>query len=95
MPKEGETFWICSFAFLLSLLFLFLTFIFIFQSVPSFISMTVDEQYDLGASTEANNANDMKSAEVQKRFKAFQRSYLVVYLTVMGKVEQQSHRTLF
>jgi hypothetical protein len=49
--------------------------------------MTVDEQYDLGASAEANDANDMKSAEVQKRFKAFQWSYLVVYLTVMGKVE--------
>ncbi|SAL96083.1 hypothetical protein [Absidia glauca] len=46
--------------------------------------MTVDEQYDLGASAEANDANDMKSAEVQKRFKAFQWSYLVVYLTVMG-----------
>ncbi|KAI8332907.1 hypothetical protein BC941DRAFT_435725 [Chlamydoabsidia padenii] len=48
------------------------------------MTVEAENQFDMGASTETNSTNDMKSAEVQKRFKAFQRSYLVVYLTVMG-----------
>ncbi|KAI8092768.1 uncharacterized protein BX664DRAFT_328093 [Halteromyces radiatus] len=51
--------------------------------------MTVEseEEYKLNSTSSevtTDEQQDMKSAETQKRFKNFQRSYLVVYLTVMG-----------
>ncbi|CAO3598584.1 unnamed protein product [Absidia cylindrospora] len=47
------------------------------------MTVEAEDRYDLGESCDTHK-DDTKSVETQKRFKAFQRSYLVVYLTVMG-----------